>query len=167
MSKYEHMAPWPAWRSPWRVLVMPSDELPLHGDPYALSLAASLRVRQAREGDQFTGPAKVPEVINRACEPSEAPGTLPRLYARALAKGWDVRVTHGRGWHMGRLPRLLDSYALRLRGWSVDGEDVRMFGLWVNGQAQHGGWLVVGDPTGSRRLAITAIGELIESVRLR
>lgn len=167
MSAYEYMAVYPPWRPLVRVLVEPNRELPIHGDPRALSAAAALRARRAREGDPFVGPVKVPEVINRVCDASEGPGTLPRLHARAVEQGWQAVVTHGRGWTLGRLPALVDSYALRLRGRSVDGSDVRMFGLWINGQAQYGGWLVVGNPLGPSRLTITALGELINSVRLR
>lgn len=165
---YEYMPVDPSWRPPVRVLVSPVSALPMHGDPRALSAAAALRARLAREGDPFVAPARVPHVIDRECKPSEGPGTLARLHARAVERGWRARVTHGRGWGIsnGRPGhRLVDSYALRLQGVDESGRDLRMFGLWVNGQAQHGGYLIVGSlPV---RVGIETLGELINSVRIR
>lgn len=174
MSAHEYMGTMPGcWWPAVSVLVEPSRYLPqpetvLHGDPERERVAIAERLRRQREGDPFDGPAKVPEIINRECEVSEAPGTLPRLHARAVERGWRARVTHGRGWGVSRNKpgsRLVDSYALRLQGVDETGRDLRMFGLWVNGQAQYGGFLVVGSlPV---HIGIEQLGELINSVRIR
>lgn len=176
MSAYEYMgAPPGRWWPAVSVLVRPSIWLPrpdvvVHGDPAASMLAAAERVRQWREGDAFTGPAKVPEVINRECEPAEAPGTLAKLYASAVARGWTAWVTHGRGWGVraygkpGR--RLVDSYALRLSMVCTDGREVRAYGLWADGDADSAGALFL--PQGVRvHMNITRLAEVINSVELR
>lgn len=165
---YEYMPVEPRWRPPVRVLVSPVSALPLYGDPERDRLAIAERLRHEREGDPFEAPARVPHVINRECKPSEGPGTLPRLHDRAVERGWRARVTHGRGYGISRNKpgaRLVDSYALRLQGVDEHGRDLRMFGLWVNGQAQYGGYLIVGSvPV---RIGIEQLGELINSVRIR
>lgn len=76
-------------------------------------------------------PHPAPEVPCRLATDDEVPRGARTVRRHAQAHGWTVVATYARGTRRGRVPRVVDSLALRMWG---EGNACRAVGVWLDGR---------------------------------